>query len=101
MNANEMKSIARNATIAALMEALNANDAVQFGDASWAILQNVGDQEIWTEVTIKTKAYKATKTIPVFDPFEVAKAWQDDKEIKQKEKEKKAKEKERKVKKAE
>ena len=101
MNANEMKAIARNATITALMDALNANDAVQFGDASWAILQNVEDQEIWTEVTIKTKAYKATKTTPVFDPFEGAKVWQDEKEMKRKEKEEKAKEKEKKVKKAE
>ena len=106
MNANEIKSTARNLTAQALMEVLNANDAVQFADASWAILQEVDGQEVWTEITIKSKAYKPTKISPAFDPFEVAEAWKEEKEVKaaekaEKEKEKARKEAERKAKEAE
>lgn len=106
MNANEIKSTARNLTAQALMEVLNANDAVQFADASWAILQEVDGQEVWTEITIKSKAYKPTKISPAFDPFEIAEAWKEEKEVKaaekaEKEKEKAKKEAERKAKKEE
>lgn len=106
MNANEIKSTARNLTAQTLMEVLNANDAVQFADASWAILQEVDGQEVWTEITIKSKAYKPTKISPAFDPFEAAEAWKEEKEVKaaekaEKEKEKARKEAERKAKEAE
>ena len=97
MNANEMKATARNATVNAIMDALNANEAVQFADASYAILQEVDGQEIWTEVTIKSKAYKATKTAPAFDPYEVAEVWKQEKEIKAKEKAEKEAEKAKKL----
>lgn len=100
MNAIEIKNAARNATIAALRDALEDQAAVQFADASWAILQTIDGQEVWTEVTIKTKAYKATKVTPVFDPYEVAEAWQEDKRIKAEEKAEKDAEKAKKVAKA-
>ena len=86
MNANEIKSTARQMTIAALMPVLQENDAVKFADASFAILQTVDGQEVWTEITVKSKAYKPTKVSPAFDPYEVAEAWQADKEVKAAEK---------------
>ena len=97
MNATEIKNAARSATINALMDALNANDAVQFADASWAILQNVDDQEVWTEVTIKSKAYKPTKVSPAFDPYEAAEDWKAEKEVKAAEKKAKEEEKAKKI----
>ena len=100
MNANEIKTTARNMTISALLEVLQSLDAVQFADNSYAVLQNVGEQEVWTEITVKSKAYKPTKVSPAFDPFEVAEVWKQDKAIKAKEKEAKAKEKAAKVAKA-
>lgn len=82
MNANEIKSTARQMTIAALMPVLQENAAVKFADASFAILQEVDGQEVWTEVTVKSKAYKPTKTSTAFNPYEVAAAWEEDKKIK-------------------
>ena len=98
MNATEMKNAARNATIAAMSDALEDQAAVQFADASWAILQTIDGQEIWTEVTIKTKAYKPTKTAEAFDPYEAAEAWKEEKRIKAEEKAAKDAEKAKKVK---
>ena len=82
MNANEIKSTARQMTIAAIMPSLMENDAVKFADASFAILQTVDGQEVWTEVTVKSKAYKPTKVSPAFDPYEAAEAWEAEKRIK-------------------
>jgi len=69
-------------TIEAIMPVLMENDAVKFADASFAILQTVDGQEVWTEVTVKSKAYKPTKVSPAFDPYEVAEAWEAEKKIK-------------------
>ena len=96
MNANEIKSTARQMTIAAIMPVLLENEAVKFADASFAILQEVDGQEVWTEVTVKSKAYKPTKVSPAFDPYEAAAAWEEEKKNKagvkaEKEKEKAAK----------
>ncbi len=100
MNSTEMKNVARNATIAALRDALEDQAAVQFADASWAILQTVDGQEIWCEVTVKTKAYKPTKTAAAFDPYEAAEVWKEEKRIKAEEKAEKDAEKAKKVAKA-
>lgn len=100
MNANEIKSTARQMTIAAIMPVLQENDAVKFADASFAILQVVDGQEVWTEVTVKSKAYKPTKVSPAFDPYEVAAAWEEEKKIKDENKAAKAAEKATKVAKA-
>lgn len=77
MNAIEMKNAARNATTALLMDIFNANDAVQFDDAAWAILHVIEGQEIWTSIEVKSKAYKATKVSPAFDPYVAAEEWQE------------------------
>lgn len=98
MNANEIKTAARDMTVAVLTDTLNNYDAVQFADASFAILQTIDGQEVWTEVTVKSKAYKPTKVSPAFDPYEVAEAWRQEKEIKAKEKAEKEAEKAKKVK---
>ena len=82
MNANEIKATARQMTIAALLPTLQENEAVKFADASFAILQVVDGQEVWTEVTVKSKAYKPTKVAPAFDPYEVAAAWEEEKKVK-------------------
>lgn len=82
MNASEIKSTARQMTIDALLPVLQENDAVKFADASFAILQEVDGQEVWTEVTVKSKAYKPTKVSPAFDPYEVAAAWEEEKKVK-------------------
>jgi hypothetical protein len=100
MNATEIKNAARANTVALLSPVLKENEAVQFADASWAILQTIDGQEVWTEITIKTKAYKPTKVTPAFDPYEVAEAWQEEKRIKAEEKAEKDAEKAKKVAKA-
>lgn len=82
MNANEIRTAARALTVETLTAVLDANDAVQFADASWAILQNVDGQEVWTEITVKSKAYKPTKVSDVFDPFVAAEGWKEQKRIK-------------------
>ena len=97
MNSNEIKNTARNFTVDLLKEVFEANDAVQFADASWAILHLIDGQEIWTEVTVKSKAYKPTKISPAFDPYEAAEAWREEKKIKAEEKAAKDAEKAKKV----
>ena len=82
MNAREIQSTARQMTIDALLPVLAENDAVKFADASFAILQEVDGQEVWTEVTVKSKAYKPTKVSPAFDPYEIAEAWEAEKKAK-------------------
>ena len=100
MNATEIKNAARNVTIAALRDTLEEQAAVQFADASWAILQTIDGQEVWVEVSVKTKTYKPTKVSPAFDPYEAAEAWQEEKRIKAEEKAAKDAEKAKKVAKA-
>lgn len=74
MNSTEMKAAARQMTIEAIMPALQENNAIKFADASFAILQTIEDQDIWCEVTVKTKAYKDTKVSKAFDPHDAAKS---------------------------
>jgi len=82
MNANEIKSTARQMTIDSLMPVLQENEAVKFADASFAILQEVEGVEIWTSVEVKSKAWKDTKVAKAFDPFEKAAEWEAEKKIK-------------------
>ena len=82
MNMNEMKATARQMTIAAIMPSLMESEAVKFADGSFAILQTVDGQEIWTEVSVKSKAWKDTKVSKAFDPFEAAQEWEAEKKIK-------------------
>ena len=82
MNANEIKATARQMTIAAIMPMLQENEAVKFADGSFAILQNVDGQEVWTEVSVKSKSWKDTKVSKAFDPFEAAAEWEAERNIK-------------------
>lgn len=86
MNANEMKTIARENVVALLKDVLDDNEAVRFADSSYAILQEVDGQEIWVEVSVKTKAYKATKAYDAFDPYVAQQKWQEESELKAAEK---------------
>ena len=82
MNMNEMKATARQMTIAAIMPSLMENEAVKFADGSFAILQIVDVQEIWTEVSVKSKAWKDTKVSKAFDPYEAAQEWEAELKVK-------------------
>ena len=97
MTMNEMRSAARDKTIELLMSRLETLDAIQFGDGSFAVLQMVDGQEIWTEISVKSKSWKPTKVSEAFDPEEAAKVWQAEKAMKAEEKAAKAKEKEKKI----
>ncbi len=97
MNTMEKKIAARALTINALSATLENLAAVQFADGSFAVLQEVEGQEIWTEITVKAKAFTPTKVSPAFDPFEVAQVWQEEKQIKAEAKAAKAKEKAAKI----
>ena len=97
MNANELKVSARTMTVNALATFLKENDAVQFDDASFAVLQVIDGQEVWTEVSVKSKAFKPTKVSPAFDPYVAAEDWKEEKRIKAEEKAEKEKEKARKA----
>ena len=102
MTMMEKKLEARRRTLEALTAALQSLDAVQFGDAEFAVLQEVDGQEIWTAITVTSKSYTAIKVSPAFDPFEVAEVWKEEKATKanakadreaEKERKRKAKEK--------
>lgn len=82
MNMNEIKASARQMTIAAIMPTLTENEAVQFADGSFAILQEIDGQEVWTEITVKSKTWKDTKVAKAFDPFIAAEEWEAEKKIK-------------------
>ena len=55
---------------------------MKFADGSFAILQVVDGQEIWTEVSVKSKAYKDTKVSKAFDPYEAAQEWETARKVK-------------------
>ena len=82
MTTTERKNVARATTLNLFTPIFDEYEAVQFADNSFAILQNVEGEEFWTEISVKTKANKATKISPAFDPYEAAAAWQEDKRIK-------------------
>ena len=82
MNMNEMKATARQMTISAIMPSLMESNAIKFADGSFAILQEVDGQEIWTEVSVKSKAWKDTKISKAFDPRAAAAEWEAERKIK-------------------
>lgn len=97
MNQLQMKVAARAKTMEQLRAVLEELAAVQFGDANFAVLQEVDGQEIWTEISVKAKAFTPTKTSPEFDPFVAAEEWKADKEADAMKKAEKAKAKEEKI----
>lgn len=101
MNETTIRNTAKQMTIEALIEILEANEAVKFADGSFAILQNVDvgedePMEVWTEVTVKSKQWKDTKRSKAFDPYVAAEDWEAEKLFKAEEKARKEKEKEKK-----
>ncbi len=101
MNEATIRNTAKQMTIEAIIEVLQANDAVKFADGSFAILQNVDTgegepMEVWTEITVKSKNWKDTKRGKAFDPFVAAEEWEADKVFKAEEKAKKEAEKKKK-----
>ena len=82
MTANEMKATAREFVTKGLENILSEMDAIQFGDASWAVRTEVEGQEIWVEIGVKSKAFKATKTYDAFNPKTAREAWLEDKRLK-------------------
>ena len=97
MNMMQKKVAARSMTVNALAEVLESLSAVQFGDANFAVLQEVDGQEVWTEISVKAKSFTDTKVSPAFDPFEVAQVWQEEKQMKEEARAQKAKEKAEKI----
>ena len=93
MTANEMKAAAREFVTKGLEEILTEMDAIQFDDDSWAVRTEIDGQEIWVEIGVKSKAFKATKTYDAFDPNKAREAWLEDKRIRAEEKAAKAAEK--------
>lgn len=93
MNSTEMKSAARTAITDGLQPILTEMGAIQFGDANWAVRTEIEGQEIWVEIAVRSKAFKATKSYDAFDPKTAAEAWKDEKAIKAAEKAEKEKEK--------
>ena len=75
MNQNTMKTIARDTTAEMLDSFFTAHNAIQFADASWAISQNIEGQQIWTEITIKSKAFMPTRAHDEFNPYDAAEKW--------------------------
>ena len=81
-NVNEIRVEARQKTIEALMPVLMENEAVKFADGSFAILQDIDGQEVWTEITIKSKAWKDTKRSVAFNPYVKAAEWEAERKVK-------------------
>lgn len=81
MSVNEIRAAAIEKVLVELMPVLEQNEAVKFADKSFAILETIGNQEVWVEVSLKTKAWKDTKKSKAFDPYEAAAEWEEEKKI--------------------
>ncbi len=79
MNVNEVRAAVRGYTVGKLEEFFKANNAIQFDDASWAIPVDVDGQTVFAEVSVKTKAWKATKSNPAFNPNDAIAKWEAEK----------------------
>ena len=60
---------------------------VQVGDFKYAFMTDVDGEERWAEVTVVAKNNKATATSDAYDPFQVAKDWEFEKNERAKAKE--------------
>ena len=83
MNQNQMKIAARETTAEMLNDFFTSHNAIQFADGSWAIAQNIEGQKIWTEITIKSKAFMPTRAHDEFNPYDAAEKWQAEKKRKE------------------
>lgn len=82
MNVNEVRAAVREHVVGKMEDFLAANDAIQFDDASWAIPVSVDGMTVYAEVSVKTKAWKDTKTSPAFKPETAIAKWEAEKEEK-------------------
>ena len=87
MTQNAMKIAARDEIANKLAKVLADNEAVQFGDASWAIRCEVDGQIIWGEVSVKSKQFTTTTRSEAFNPYAAQKKWLAEKKRKEEEKE--------------
>jgi len=97
MTVNEIRENARMQAIAELMPVFEKCSAVKWGDANFAMLYHVGEQEVWVSCDLTVKAWKPTKVSPVFDPYEKAAEWEEEKKVKAGVKAAKAEEKAKKI----
>jgi len=94
MNTNEVRAAVREFVVGQMEDFLNENNAIQFEDSAWAIPVSVDGMTVYAEVSVKTKAWKDTKTAPAFNPETAIKKWEAEKfEKEQKAAEKAAKKK--------
>lgn len=94
MNTNEVRAAVREFVVGQMEDFLNENNAIQFEDSAWAIPVSVDGMTVYAEVSVKTKAWKDTKTSPAFNPETAIKKWEAEKyEKEQKAAEKAAKKK--------
>jgi hypothetical protein len=75
MNVNEVRASVREYVVDRMEDFLKENDAIQFDDASWAIPVGVDGMTVYAEVSVKTKAWKDTKTSPAFNPETAIAKW--------------------------
>ena len=94
MNTNEVRAAVREFVVGQMEDFLNENSAIQFEDGAWAIPVSVDGMTVYAEVSVKTKAWKDTKTSPAFNPETAIAKWEAEKyEKEQKAAEKAAKKK--------
>ena len=94
MNTNEVRAAVREFVVGQMEDFLNENNAIQFEDSAWAIPVSVDGMTVYAEVSVKTKAWKDTKTSPAFNPETAIAKWEAEKfEKEQKAAEKAAKKK--------
>lgn len=82
MNVNEVRAAVRDYTVGKMEDFLKANNAIQFDDASWAIPVSVDGMTVYAEVSVKTKAWKSTRTTDAFNPETAIAKWEAEKEEK-------------------
>ena len=94
MNTNEVRAAVREFVVGQMEDFLKENSAIQFEDSAWAIPVSVDGMTVYAEVSVKTKAWKDTKTSPAFNPETAIAKWEAEKyEKEQKAAEKAAKKK--------
>lgn len=79
MNVNEVRSAVKEFVVATMEDFLKESNAIQFDDASWAIPVSVDGMTVYAEVSVKTKAWKDTKTSPAFNPETAIAKWEAEK----------------------
>ena len=77
MNVNEIRAAVREYIVSTMEDFLKESNAIQFDEGSWAIPVSVDGKTIYAEVSVKTKAWKDTKTSPAFNPETAVAKWEE------------------------